>query len=77
MIPQDHARTAGPAGIGFGVEAAVHGIGILGHALRTHLEGMHGGEFAVIGDVADDRIARAAVRAVYEGIAVSSIIVIL
>ncbi len=61
--------TARGAGHRLGVEAAVERIAVFAGARRTHHEGCHGRGRAVIRNVFDDRKARAAVRAVNEGIA--------
>ena len=61
-------RPAHRTGVGLGVKAAVRGILVLLAAPRTEHEAAHGRVGPVIRDVDDDGVARAAVRAVGEGI---------
>ena len=70
---QRERRAADGAGIGLRVEAAVGGVGVLRRAGRAHGEAGHGGGGAVVGDVLDDGVARAAVGAVGEGIAEAAV----
>jgi hypothetical protein len=64
-------RSAVWAGYRLGVKTTVKWIVIFGGASRTHLESPHRGFGTVVGDILDDREARAAVRAVNEGIAIT------
>ena len=70
---QAHARAAHRAGVGLGMEAPVRGIFVLAPASGAQREGTHGRALAVVGQVLDDREARATVRAVGEGIVVAAI----
>ena len=65
---QPELRTASPAGVGLGVEAAVERIVVLGLAGGAHGEARHRGLRPVVGDAAGDGEARAAVGAVEKGI---------
>ena len=55
------------------MKAAVEGIFVFFAAMRAHLEVLHGGVGAVIGDIGDNRKARAAVGAVGKRIAVAPV----
>lgn len=55
------------------MEAAVFGILIFTEAVGAHGEFRHGGHGAVVGNVEDDAVARAAVGAVGEGVVVTAI----
>src|ERR1022692_339969 len=55
------------------METPVIRIGILRRTGRTHGEACHGGGGAVVGDVLDDGVARAAMGAVGEGIPVAPV----
>ena len=61
-------------GIGLGVKTAVGGIAIFGGAAGAEVEIAHRGIGAIVGNGLDDRQTRAAVGAVGEGIAVTSIV---
>ena len=52
------------------VKAAVGGVIVLALARITHLKRSHRGQRAVVGNAANDRVARAAVRTVRKGVAV-------
>ena len=65
--------SAGRAGVGLGVKAPVARIVVLRLASRAQAEGAHGGLGAVIRDVLDDGVARAAVGAVGEGVTVAPV----
>jgi len=62
-----------PAGVGLRVETAIGGIVIFDLASGTHFERVHGGAGAVVGNIANDGEARAAVGAVDEGIAKAAV----
>ena len=62
------------AGIGLGVKSSVSGIIVFRLAGITHLKMSHGGLGAVIGDVIDDGVTRAAVGAVNKWIQIASIL---
>ena len=66
-------RSAGGTGDGFGVEAAARRIGILRGAGRAEGEGRHRGVRPIIGKPRDQRVARPALRAADERVAVSAI----
>ena len=70
---QVEPRAADEAGVGLGVEAAVARVAVLLGALGAHREVAHRGHRPVVGDVADDGEARAAVRAVDERVAVAAV----
>jgi len=70
---QPDAGAADGAGVGLGVEAAIRRIIVLRLASGAHAEGGHRRLGPIVGDIADDGEARAAVRAVDEGIAVASV----
>ena len=59
-VPERELRSAVRTGIRLGMEAAVGGIPVFGAAGRAHGEAAHRGARAVVGQVLDDRIARAA-----------------
>ena len=67
-------RAARRTGIRLRVEAAIGRRAILSLALRAQRETGHRRVRAVVRHVADDRVARAAVRAVSEGVAVTAIV---
>jgi hypothetical protein len=56
------------------VKAAIQRIVVFAPALRAHRERRHRRFVAVVRNVADDRVARAAVRAVREGIAEAAVV---
>ncbi len=64
------------AGVGLGVKPAVKGFGVLPRAIRAHAKAAHGGVGTVVGDLQDDAVARAAVGAVGERVAVATILAI-
>ncbi len=70
---QGQRRSTNGARIGLGMEAPVAGIFIFRLAIRAHHEGRHGGGRAIIGYVADDGVARAAMGAIGEGISVAPV----
>ena len=72
-IVEDEARAADRAGVGLRVEAAILGVLVLAEAVGAHGEFRHGGHGAVVGNVEDDAVARAAVGAVGEGVVVAAI----
>jgi hypothetical protein len=55
------------------VEPAIGGIFILSKAVGAHGEAGHGGLGAIVGNIEDDAVARAAVGAVGEGVLVAAI----
>src|SRR5262245_50981816 len=63
-------RAALRAGVWLRVEATVERIVVLAPAVVAHVKAGHGGPGAVVRRAGDDRIARAAVRAVGERIAI-------
>ncbi len=67
------AWPADRAGVGLGMEPAAGGIVVLGPAGGAHGKRCHGGERSVVGDAGDDGVARAAVGAVDEGVAVAPV----
>ena len=66
-------RAAVGTGVGLGVKAAIGGIVVLGLAGGAHAERRHGSVGPVVGDIADDGVARAAVGAVGEGVAEAAV----
>ena len=72
-IPQLELRAATRAGVGLGVEPAVERVVVFALALRAHREFLHRSVRAVVGQRFDDGEARAAVRAVGEGISMAAI----
>ena len=70
---QGQRRSTNGARIGLGMKAPVAGIFIFRLAISAHHEGRHGGGRAVIGYVADDGVARAAMGAIGEGISVAPV----
>ena len=66
---QRHARAAVRAGVRLGVKTPVRRVVVLGPAGRAHREAGHCGVRPVVGDVAHDREAGAAVGAVGERVA--------
>ena len=66
-------RPAGRAGVRLGVEAAVAGSSYSARQRRAHREARHRRQRPVVGDAADDREPRAAVRAVDERVAVAAV----
>src|SRR5579859_3799158 len=66
-------RTANRAGIRLGVKTAVRRISVLRLALRTHGECLHRSVRAIVGQRLDDAETRAAMGAVCERIAVTTI----
>lgn len=63
---------AGGAGVGLGVEAAVRGVFVFAAAGGAHGKASHSGEGAIVGNVVNDAVARAAVGAVGEGVVVAA-----
>ena len=72
-VQEPQPGPAGRARVGLRVEAPVHRIFVLASAVRAELEARHRGADAVVGYVGRDREARAAARAVGEGIAVAAV----
>ena len=72
-VAESEARAADRAGDRLGVVAAVERVLVLAAAVRAHGESGHGRPRPVVGEAADDRVARAAVRAVGEGVAVAAL----
>jgi hypothetical protein len=72
-IDQRQRRSAHRAGVRLGVEAPVQRIGVFAQALRALGEWRHAGLCAVVGQGARQRVARPALRAVDEGIAVAPV----
>ena len=72
-VPQRQPRPALRTRVGLGMEAPVAGIAILRQTARALREAAHGGMGAVVRKPFDDAVARAAVRAVGERIAVAAI----
>ena len=68
LVFQPDARAAGRTGGGFGMKAPVPGVLVLPAAGRTHVEDRHGGLGPVVGHLADQGKAGAAIGAVGEGI---------
>ena len=68
-VEQRDLRAALRAAVAFGVQAAIVRLAVLRLALFAHGEGLHARAFAVVWQTEADRIARAAVRAVGEGVA--------
>ena len=67
-IECDELRPAHGTGVRLRVKPPVQRVFVLPPAVGAHPEGGHGRLLAVVRDVADDRVARAAVRAVGEGV---------
>ena len=61
------------AGVGLGMKAPVARIVVLRLAGRAHVEGGHGGVGAIVGDIANDGVARAAVGAIGERVAEAAV----
>src|SRR6266581_1342709 len=72
-VCEPQARPARRAGIGLGVKATIRRVFVLGAARSAHGEGRHGGERPVVRDGSDDGVARSAVGAVNEGIAIAAV----
>ena len=72
FVPRQ-ARTADGAGHGFGVEAPVAGVGVLGRAVGAEREAPHRRTDPVVRKVLDDGGARPAVGAVDERVAVAPV----
>ena len=70
---QPNPRAAHGAGVGFGVKAPVAGVLVLLAAGRAEREAPHRRALTVVGQVLDDREARAAVGAVGERIVVAPV----
>jgi len=70
---QAQARPADRAGVRLGVKAAVQRVVVFRLAGRAHGEGAHGGHRPVVGHGFDDGVARPAVGAVGEGVAVAAV----
>ncbi len=70
-------RPAGRAGDGFSMEAAIGRIEILALAVVAERKGRHAGVVAVVRQRLDQRVARAALGAVDEGITVAAIVGVL
>ena len=66
-------RTANRAGVRLRVKPAVGRIVVLAQAIRAQLESGHGGVRPVVGDVADDGVARPAVGAIGERVPVAAV----
>src|SRR6266567_9641321 len=66
-------RTAVPAGVGLGVEAAIQRVVVLPLAGMAHREGSHRGLRSVVRDAARDGEPRAAIGAVQKWIAIAAI----
>ena len=67
-------RSAVRAAHRLGVEASIGGVGVLRPAAPAHLEVDHRGAGTVVGDAGHDGVARAAIRAVGEGVAEAAIL---
>ena len=72
-LRKPNLRAAFRACIGLRVEAAVGGIAVFREAGRAHRELRHARGGAVVGDCADNRKPRPAMRAIGEGIAVAAV----
>ncbi len=70
---QPHPRPAHGAGVGLGMKAPVGRVFVFRAAGRAQREAPHGGALPVVGQVLDDREARAAVGAVGEGVLVAPV----
>lgn len=68
-VAQREARTTFRAGVRLRMETPIRRIVVFAPAVRTHGEGRHAGVRPVVGQVARQGVARAAVRAVDEGMA--------
>jgi hypothetical protein len=73
LVTQRELRPAYGTGVRLGVEAAVVGLVVLALAGRAHLEGRHAGVRPVVGQIARQRVARPAMRAVDEGVAPAAV----
>lgn len=73
VVGEVYFRTAAATGDRLGVKAAVGDVGVLGGALLAHRKRGHCGVRAVVGDGFYNGISRAAVGAVYKGIAVAKV----
>jgi len=73
-IPERELGPALGASVRLRVEPAIRGIFVLGAARGTHRERLHGRVRPVVRQALDDAEARAAVRAVCEGVAIASIV---
>jgi len=72
-IPQRELRTAYGTGIRLRMEAAVGRVVVFAPAGRAHFKSRHAGVRPVVGQMARQRIARAAMRAVDEGVAPAAV----
>ncbi|KAF5054784.1 hypothetical protein DSECCO2_384550 [anaerobic digester metagenome] len=72
-VRQPQPGAARGAGVGLGVEAAVQRVLVFRQAVRAQGEAGHGRGGAVVGDGAGDGVARPAVGAVGEGVAVAAV----
>ena len=72
-IEQREPRTADGARVGFRMEAPVNRGAVFGKTLRALREGRHAGERAVVRKAAGDRVARSAVGAVDECVAIPAV----
>ncbi len=72
-VVEGDPRAADGTGVRLGVEAPVGGIVVLGLALGAHLEARHRRRGPVVRDREHDGVARPAVRAVGEGVAVAAV----
>ena len=72
-VEQAQRRPARRASVGFRMETAIRRRHVFAMAIRAQRERRHAGPRPVIGQFARDRVARTAVRAIDEGIAVAAI----
>ncbi len=70
---QRQTGAAGGTGIGLGVKSAISGVFIFGVAKVTHAKLRHGGSRAIVRNILNDRVARPAIGAVGEWVAVAAV----
>ena len=70
---ESHRWAAGEAGVRLSMEASVQGVIVFIPALWAHGEVLHCGAVAIIGNAFHDRVTRATVRTVDEGVAMTPI----
>src|SRR5579862_6962765 len=72
-VPEFELRTAFPACVRLCVKTAVARVIVFGAAFPAHRKNRHRSSRPVVGDIAHDREARPAIRAVDEGIEIPAI----
>ena len=72
-VDEAQAGAANGAGDGLGVVPPVEGVSVFPRAIGAHGKSRHGRRLPVVGEVPDDRVAGAAVRAVGESVSVTTL----